>query len=79
MSLQKPYGMGCTDLTQLEFYPPNWVETLTIAKGFWHLFLAMVFAFLKCHDHKNELQDCLMRAIAAVQNEGTVLEPDEYL
>ena len=52
---KKPYGMSCTDPAQLHFYPSNWAEVLTTAKGYWHLILGMVFAFLKCCLHKDEL------------------------
>ena len=30
-----PYGTGSADTTQVQFYPSNHGETLTIAKGFW--------------------------------------------
>ena len=30
-----PYGTGSADTTQVQFYPSNQGETLTIAKGFW--------------------------------------------
>ena len=74
-----PHGLGIADPTQLQFYPPNWAETLTTAKGFWQLFLTMTFGFPKhCH-HKDELWYCLTRAIAALQEEGSVLEPGEYV
>ena len=72
-----PYGTGSADPTQLQFYPSNWGEMLSIAKGFWHLFLAMVFAFPKCHDHKDEHQECLMKAIAEFEKEDSILEPGE--
>ena len=74
---KKPYGTSCSDPTQLHFYPSNWAEVLTTAKGFWRLFVSMVFGFPKRRLHKDELRECLTRAIAAIQEEGTNLEPGE--
>ena len=37
----------------------------------------MVFAFPKCHDHNDELRECLTKAIAEFEKEGTILEPGE--
>lgn len=53
------------------------VKHLPLPRVLGHLFLAIVFAFPKCHNHKDELWECLTKAIAEFEKEGSILEPGE--
>jgi len=69
-----PYGAGLRDATQLQFYPSSWVEALTTAKRHWRMYLVAVWAWPKIRKNKDDIKECLTRAIAEYEAEGGVLD-----
>lgn len=76
---KKPLQGPSEDPTQLQFYPDRVQQVLSAAKMNWRLWLVMEWAFPKYRERKNELSDCLTRAIAAYETDGGVLDDGTYL
>lgn len=67
------------DPTQLQFYPDRVQQVLSAAKMNWRLWIVMQWAFPTFRECKDDISDCLTRAIAEYEAGGGVLDDGIYL
>lgn len=71
---KKHFRLHSENPTQLLFYPEHVQQVLMAAKMNWRLWIVMEWAFPNYLQHKNDISDCLTRAIAAFEADSGVLD-----
>lgn len=76
---KKQFDGSPNNPTQLQFYPERIQQVLSAGKMNWRLWIVMEWAFPSFRERRNEISDCLTRAIAAYEADGGILDDGTYL